>query len=208
MNIVMYNIESHSLTITSTTWLNNVPHWYTNCKCTDKKALDEVQWGILKVAYALRAFFFFMILHVLHFSSSIIRFLSSFLIRSLSTLFFSPFYVCTQRRNVTILLHDDADFTNFTCSFFFMHFIALIQWRCPVSLNFFFLMYHRLIQFFPDLLHTINKWLIMMPYFFFDTSNFTFHCALRFFFNITYDSHTCKMRTTINVTHVVCASFS
>lgn len=44
--IVMYNIESHSLTITSTTWLNNVPHWYTNCKCTDKKALDEVQWGI------------------------------------------------------------------------------------------------------------------------------------------------------------------
>lgn len=38
----MYNIESHSLTITSTTWLNNVPHWYTNCKCTDKKALDEV----------------------------------------------------------------------------------------------------------------------------------------------------------------------
>lgn len=69
MNIVMYNIESHSLTITSTTWLNNVPHWYTNCKCTDKKALDEVQWGILKVAYALRAFFyFFIILHVLHFS--------------------------------------------------------------------------------------------------------------------------------------------
>lgn len=44
--IVIYNIESHSLTITSTTWLNNVPHWYTNCKCTDKKALDEVQWGI------------------------------------------------------------------------------------------------------------------------------------------------------------------
>lgn len=49
--IVMYNIESHSLTITSTTWLNNVPHWYTNCKCTDKKALDEVN----EVAYAQRA---------------------------------------------------------------------------------------------------------------------------------------------------------
>lgn len=57
--IVMYNIESHSLTITSTTWLNNVPHWYTNCKCTDKKALGEVN----EVAYAQRAinslFFFF-----------------------------------------------------------------------------------------------------------------------------------------------------
>lgn len=52
--IVMYNIESHSLTITSTTWLNNVPHWYTNCKCTDKKALDEVNEA-LKVAYAQRA---------------------------------------------------------------------------------------------------------------------------------------------------------
>lgn len=50
----MYNIESHSLTITSTTWLNNVPYWYTNCKCTDKKALDEVNEA-LKVAYALRA---------------------------------------------------------------------------------------------------------------------------------------------------------
>lgn len=49
--IVMYNIESHSLTITSTTWLNNVPHWYTNCKCTDKKALHEVN----EVAYAQRA---------------------------------------------------------------------------------------------------------------------------------------------------------
>lgn len=49
--IVIYNIESHSLTITSTTWLNNVPHWYTNCKCTDKKALDEVN----EVAYAQRA---------------------------------------------------------------------------------------------------------------------------------------------------------
>lgn len=57
--IVMYNIESHSLTITSTTWLNNVPHWYTNCKCTDKKALDEVN----EVAYAQRAInslFFFL----------------------------------------------------------------------------------------------------------------------------------------------------
>lgn len=56
--IVMYNIESHSLTITSTTWLNNVPHWYTNCKCTDKKALDEVNEAS-KVAYAQRALIFF-----------------------------------------------------------------------------------------------------------------------------------------------------
>lgn len=86
--IVMYNIESHSLTITSTTWLNNVPHWYTNCKCTDKKALDEVNEA-LKVAYAQRAlipslYTFFLNLHIYIFisritSSSLFDFLWAYL---------------------------------------------------------------------------------------------------------------------------------